>query len=119
MDKKGEREILVISSQDTRTTIPKITHPHMVKVSIGMLPDFQASTADQPVTARPTTQPVDLVDQLQNLTIEKPVVVHVIDPQPDIVVISVGPSTVLVKAVVKSAATTPLSNPNTTTTLLS
>ncbi|RXH70988.1 hypothetical protein DVH24_015610 [Malus domestica] len=84
---------------------------------MGMLPDFQASTTDQPATARLTAQSTDLVDQLQNSMVEKPIVVHVIDPQPDTIVISVGSSTVPVEVVVESAVTAPLSNPKTTTML--
>lgn len=110
MAKKGKREILVISSQDTGTTIPKKFHPLMVEVSMGTLEDFPTLTVDQPATAQPT----NLVDQLvQNPAVKELVVHPMIDPQPDIAIIGIGHDIVPVEVVADSVATTPLSNPKT------
>lgn len=49
--KKGDCEILVISSQDTRATTPEATHhPYVAKVPMRMLSDSSTSTIDQTTT---------------------------------------------------------------------
>lgn len=50
MAKKGDREILVISSQDTEATTPDVSYPSITEVSMEMLPVFIAPIADQMAT---------------------------------------------------------------------
>ncbi|KAM2230550.1 hypothetical protein ACFX1S_014940 [Malus domestica] len=64
------------SKQDTGATTPEVTHHLPVtEVSMKMLPDSPASTANQMTTVQPLTQTADLVDQSpQNPIVEEPVV---------------------------------------------